>query len=245
MADRIYCYPGTDVLKNKLGIQNPETLMEAEVKFTGNRLLGLQYRPEQGDFGFGRLQRIHKRIFQDLYEWAGQPRTVDIAKGSLFCPAWNIHGYAQDVFRSFYKDCAEAEKDPARFVRTLAAHYADLNALHPFREGNGRAQREFTRELCMECGYVFDLSLTRHKEMLHASRLSLDRGDSTGLERIFSRAVIPAEKYEGMDKKLKSTLMILSADDLPEKPPQKPVQPRRLPKVPEPVQEQDETEYGY
>lgn len=62
---------------------------------------------------------------------------------------------------------------------------------HPFREGNGRTQREFARIVCLECGYDFDLSCTTHQEMLEASKLSFDRADSSLFIRIFSKAVVP------------------------------------------------------
>lgn len=139
MADKAYCYPNTDILRNKLDIQDADELLETEIELTSNRLIELQKRPESGCFDLQHLQRIHRHIFQDLFDWAGEIRTVDIAKGSLFCPAWNIHGYAQNVFRNFYGECMAAKEDKRRFVKTLAAHYADMNALHPFREGNGRS----------------------------------------------------------------------------------------------------------
>ena len=62
-----------------------------------------------------------------------------------------------------------------------------MNALHPFREGNGRAQREFARELCLICGYDFDLSCSTHKEMLEASIYSFNTGDSSKLRVIFKK----------------------------------------------------------
>ena len=63
--------------------------------------------------------------------------------------------------------------------------------MHPFREGNGRAQREFARELCLKCGYTFDLRHTNHKEMVEASIQSMSKGDNTGLEAIFQKAIRP------------------------------------------------------
>ena len=74
-----------------------------------------------------------------------------------------------------------------------AKHYGDLNALHPFREGNGRTQREFARELCLACGYDFDLSFTNHEDMLSASIASFNKEDNSYFEAIFSKAVQPIE----------------------------------------------------
>ena len=192
MADKIYCYPDTDILKNNLNIQDESRLSQAEIRLVSIRLYQLQVHPVSGRFDFNHLCRIHGHIFQDIYDWAGKPRTVNIAKGnSLFCPAWNIYGYADDVFRDFYKDGINSSSSIEQFVRTFAAHYANLNALHPFREGNGRSQREYCRELCLQCGYLFDLTRTCRDEMLQASIDSLDRGDNTGLEAIFQKCIIP------------------------------------------------------
>ena len=192
MADKIYCYPGTDILVNKLNIQDEKRLLEAETKLVSIRLYQLYEKPVRGKFDFEHLCRIHQHIFQDLYNWAGHPRTVDIAKGnSLFCPAWNIQGYAGDIFPKFYNQCMEAKDNLEQFVRIFSAHYADLNALHMFREGNGLSQRAFAMELCLQCGYVLDLTHTCREEMLQASIVSLEKGDNTKLEAIFQKCIVP------------------------------------------------------
>ena len=192
MADKIYCYPDTNILKNKLNIHDENKLLEAEIRLVSIRLYQLQVQPVSGNFDLDHLCSIHYHVFQDVYDWAGKPRTVDIAKGnSLFCPAWNIQGYAGDIFPRFYKNCMSAKEKQEQFVRIFSAYYADLNALHPFREGNGRSQREFCRELCLQCGYLFDITHTRRDEMLLASIDSLEKGDNTGLEAIFRKCIIP------------------------------------------------------
>lgn len=89
-----------------------------------------------------------------------------------------------------------------------------MNALHPFREGNGRAQREFARELCLECGFVFDLTSTTHQEMLDASIASFNRGDNTGFISIFSRCIVPLHEYKNYRERLNTDLLILSEDDI-------------------------------
>lgn len=78
-------------------------------------------------------------------------------------------------------------------------------------EGNGRSQREFTRELCFKCGYVFDLSITTHAEMLSASKIALEENNLTLLINIFTKAIVPIEKYQEKDE---TYLKILTSDDL-------------------------------
>ena len=193
--DNTYCYPDTDTLINKLNIHSQRKLLDAETRIVSIRLYQLYEHSIVGNFDFKHLCSIHNHIFQDLYDWAGKPRTVDIAKGnSLFCPSWNIYGYADDVFRNFYKDCRNSSSSQEKFIRVFSTHYADLNALHPFREGNGRSQREFCRELCLKCGYLFDLTYTCRDEMIQASIESLEKGHNALLESIFRKCIIPLRK---------------------------------------------------
>ena len=85
MSDKIYCYPNSDVLINKLNIHDRDKLREAERKLTMLRLMDLLEKPVTGKFDFEHLRNIHKYIFQDIYSWAGKIRTVDIAKSNMFC----------------------------------------------------------------------------------------------------------------------------------------------------------------
>lgn len=213
MPDSKYCYPSSDILINKKNIKNSKELFMAEKRYTSVRLLAIQREPIIGNFDLNHLQKIHKYIFQDLYEWAGEIRTVEIGKGNLFCPTNFIPQYAETVFSNYYSECKANRNDINEFVNALAKNYGDLNALHPFREGNGRAQREFARELCLHFGYAFDLSHATHKEMLEASKLSFNKGDNSLLAKIFKKAVIPINEYK-KDKSKEIYLAILASDDL-------------------------------
>lgn len=211
MPDKTYCYPNSEVLINKLNIRNQKDLFEAEKELTYIRLKELQDCPIKGNFDFKHLKDIHKYIFQDLYDWAGQIRTVEIGKGNLFCTTPCIQSYADTVFKKYYFECNAHKDNKEDYIWAFAQNYGDLNALHPFREGNGRTQREFARLICMQCGYAFDLSVTTHEEMLMASKISFDKGDNQFLRDIFSRAVIQKELYYKKDEQY---LKILTSDDL-------------------------------
>ena len=189
--DKTYCYPTTSILKNKLDIHDKGQLLMAETSLVATRLYQLQKNPVKGKFDYNHLCRIHHYIFQDLYDWAGKTRVVNIAKTSLFCLIQFIPSYANSIFPAYYNDCMKAKDDPEEFIHVFTVHYADLNALHPYREGNGRSQREFARELCLKCGYSFDLRHTNHEEMLFASIESLDKGSNVGLEAIFKKCITP------------------------------------------------------
>lgn len=102
MPDSKYCYPDSDVLINKLNITNQRDLFDAEVQLTSIRLQELQKKPLKGNCDFNHLKSIHRYIFQDLYEWAGKERTVEIGKGNLFCTTPCIQDYANSVFEKYY-----------------------------------------------------------------------------------------------------------------------------------------------
>jgi len=211
MHDTKYCYANSDVLKNKLNITDSKELFETEKELTSIRLHELQESPIKGKYDFNHLKAIHKYIFQDIYTWAGQVRTVEIGKGNLFCTTPCIPDYANSVFKKYFSQCYAAKDNFGEFVKVFADNYGDLNALHPFREGNGRAQREFARLVCLECGYDFDLSNATHKEMLEASVLSFERADSSLFIKIFSNAITPHDSNREQNI---ATLCILTSDDL-------------------------------
>ena len=90
----------------------------------------LQLHPIEGKYDFKHLKDIHHFIFQDMFDWAGQIRTIDIGKCNLFCRAQFIESYAESVFGDFYSSCYGARGDRERFIEFFANHYSDMNALH-------------------------------------------------------------------------------------------------------------------
>ncbi len=181
--------PGTDVLRNSLGIEDPQELEDAERILSQARLaVGADTIPRT--FDFEHLRTIHLNLFQDVYpDWAGEVRPVGISKGVNFTEPYHIEAYAKDTFRKL------AEKDFLQglprdaFVIEATELLGHLNAIHPFREGNGRAQREFIRQLADEAGYDFDLSGVTADQNNEASYRSLAYGDDSGLHEIMDMAV--------------------------------------------------------
>lgn len=169
MADAIYCYPNSDVLKNKLDIHDPKRLYAIERKLTMLRILELLDTPIVGSFDLEHLQSIHRYIFQDIYQWAGEIRKVDIAKGNMFCNVKFIGSQAEEIFGNLKKEGYLQGLSEDTFPGRLAYYFSEINALHPFREGNGRSQREFIRCLASYNGYVVHFSKVSQKEMLQAS----------------------------------------------------------------------------
>ncbi|HEY1498060.1 MAG TPA: Fic family protein [Acidobacteriaceae bacterium] len=126
------------VLKNLLGIEDALILEAAEIEMT--TLRSEQPLP-QGRFDANHYRGIHRHLFQDVYQWAGEYRTVRIAKGdSIFCYPENIPSQMQRLFGSIDGGIRFLNRAPEEFAAELARFLAELNAIHPFREGNGRAQ---------------------------------------------------------------------------------------------------------
>lgn len=167
-----YCYPDTRVLKNKLDIHDFDELSLAERKLAKYRARELFESPIIGHFDFTHLQKIHQYLFQDVYDWAGKVRTVDIAKGNLFCRYFAIEAEAERIFGELKKDKYLESLSIADFSKKLAYYFSEINALHPFREGNGRAQREFIRQLALQNGYFLSFIGIKKSEMIEASMAS-------------------------------------------------------------------------
>ena len=124
--------------------------------------------PLKGSFDFEHLKRIHKFVFEDIYTWAGEIRHVNISKGNPFCLCQNIEMYAADIFGKLKADNYLIDYN-GNIAHRLAYYLSEINVLHPFREGNGRAQRLFIEYLADHAGYKVDFSNVTAEEMIIAS----------------------------------------------------------------------------
>ena len=139
--DDPYAYPGTSVLQNRLDIRDPGILEAFEVEIS---TLRAEEPLPHGTFDPIHYCSIHHHLFQDVYEWAGQYRTVRTSKGgNAFCYPEHIPAQMDALFRSIRGGQAFAEKSHSEFLKEAARFLGELNAIHPFREGNGRAQLAF------------------------------------------------------------------------------------------------------
>lgn len=152
------------------------------------RLDDLLNNPIKGKLDLNHLQSIHKYLFQDIYEWAGKIRIVDIAKSNMFCKVQFINTQANEIFSSLKSDDFLYEISREEFVKKSAYYFSEINALHPFREGNGRAQREFIRELALHQGYCVYFADIGESEMLNASIASFIC-DYEKMERLFDKVI--------------------------------------------------------
>ena len=160
--DTTYCYPQANVLKNKLNIKDADSLLEAERSITA----------------------------QDIYGWAGKTRTVNISKGSQFCLCQFIDDQAIELFQKLERE--NYLVDAENIAERLSFYLSELNAIHPFREGNGRAQRMFIEILADRAGYEVDFSEVTAEEMIEASYQSFNQNYDP-MNAIMRRITIPKE----------------------------------------------------
>lgn len=156
MPEDPYADPVTGVLRNKLGLRTAEELQAAEREITHAALIFLKESPVPRSYDLGHLCAIHRRIFGDIYDWAGQLRTVALAKGSWFCLPQYIESAAAEIFRALHGEGLLRGLPRDAFTDRLTYYLGEVNAVHPFREGNGRAQRAFFEQLVGDAGFMLD-----------------------------------------------------------------------------------------
>lgn len=155
--DDPYCYKGTSVLKNRAGLRDADTLEAFELEMS---TLRADEPLPAGRFTPAHYKRIHHHLFQDVYTWAGKYRTVRTAKGgNMFCYPEHITSTMDKLFEKPALAAFKPGASAADFLDAATDFLADLNAVHPFREGNGRSQLSLMYLLGQRAGHP--LTLTR------------------------------------------------------------------------------------
>lgn len=172
MTDDLYLYPGTTTLRNKLGITDPDRLDAFERRIVAER--AAEGVPT-GDFDLAHLQAIHRHLFQDVYDWAGELRTVEISKGGH---QFMFRQYIQTGMADVHRRIVEANYfkglSPEAFADAAGPIMGDVNYVHPFREGNGRAQLLYLKQLSIAAGHPLDLRDIGPGAWIEASRRAHD-----------------------------------------------------------------------
>jgi cell filamentation protein len=164
---------------NLVKAKNLKDLGTKERELTSKRVFQLNINPIRGDFDYQHLKNIHNYIFKDVYTWAGKDRFdmglngVFLKGNQHFVPGNELPKYSKIIFdelkeQNFLKNY----KDIDLFAKNITNFMMELNALHPFREGNGRTQRIFLNELAKNAGYKMDLNLISAFKMITACKLA-------------------------------------------------------------------------
>ena len=184
------CYEGTTCLINKLNIRDEKILTEVEGRITFAKSSTLEKEPISSTFDFEHYKAIHKYLFDDLYDWAGQIRTVNLSKkGTLFANADEIERIADACFKRLADNNFFRDMDFNDFVENIVDFYCVTNDLHPFREGNGRTQRIFIAQLIRFNEYDIDFNNINTDELMMAT-IQAANGVSDSLKDIFRSSII-------------------------------------------------------
>lgn len=183
-----YSDPNTGVLRNRLGISDPKLLRQVEADLTFAALVDLDMRVLPGAYDLPHLQAFHREIFGDVFPWAGEIRVVGISRTDPFCLPQHIATYAAEIFDALAKERFLRSRTRGAFLDRLTHYFAEVNALHPFREGNGRVQRAFFRQLSRDAGWPIDWTKLDPEYNVTASMAAL-RGDNSPLRRLLDGLV--------------------------------------------------------
>ena len=183
------CYEGTDVLRNKFGFKDEKQLAIAEKEITSALLAKAELDIPFKNVDFDFYKNLHKFVFGDIYEWAGQVRIVNFSKKATnFCAADKIETIGQNIFARLKTNKFLDNLDENEFVYEFTELYRDLNMLHPFREGNGRIQRLFLSMLLKNINKTIDFSKIDCDLLMIATIKSVS-GDVFMLRDIFKKHI--------------------------------------------------------
>ncbi len=200
-ANDPYCYPGTDILRNLEDIRDKAALDRFEADAVAVGLINLKRNPIKGPFDAARLKETHRRIFGRVYPWASEFRQGIGMMGKnrsgfvvAYGPSENVPTALDEAFTKLKAEGNLQGLDSARFAIRLAFYYSELDAIHPFREGNSRTLRAFTSDLAQAAGHRLEWArvgqTTEDRQRLyHARDLAVMRGDTAELAAIIASAL--------------------------------------------------------
>ena len=198
-----YIDPKTGLLRNLISAANQDELNTKEAELTALAAIELAARPVPVTGDLRQLTAIQGHPFHDVYDWAGELRTVDIRKGTdaaaeFFMPVSRLRTGAGFAFQELADDQQLRGLATDPFVSRLAHHYDQLNDLHPFREGKGRTQRIFWSQIAANAGYELDWRKTTGPINDQASHDAMERRDFSGLRAMLDTITTPsASRGEG------------------------------------------------
>ncbi len=181
-----YIDPDTVVLRNLFGAKDFKTLSQIEAEITVAVIATLGDHPIPGNFDLEHLQAIHKRLFASIYDWAGKLRTVEMAKDNTrFAPIEYLAQAADNLFDELKSENYLDNLDNKIYIQRFAHYYSEVNILHPFREGNGRAERVFFSLLAQRTGRHVAWDLLDPEQAIQAC-ISAYNGDEGQLVKLLT-----------------------------------------------------------
>lgn len=197
-----YVYLGTNILRNRQDIEHAAKAEAFEREMSGLRYAELYCTGVTGGFDASHVRSIHRHLFQDVYDWAGEFRTIRIWKGDgEFTAPESIEPELSTLCAGIARDNRYAGLPKRETARAVADVVSRLNRIHPFREGNGRTQRVFAWQLARNAGYDLDFSNISENNMRDASRGCM-RGDSRFMRYLFEVSMSEAGLERYADKRI-------------------------------------------
>ncbi|KAB7894966.1 putative adenosine monophosphate-protein transferase Fic [Rouxiella sp. S1S-2] len=189
-GDDPYLYKGINVLRNRLEIHESHRLLQAELELTPLRAAMIELGPP--NMGLPHLCAIHYALFQDIYDWAGKLREIDIAKDDTpFCHFAYIEREGNSLMQALENEDYLVGLTQDALCERIAHYYSEINLLHPFRYGSGRAQRIFFEQLLTHAGYGIDWSQVDTQRWTDANKAAAF-GDELPLSQVFKTIVSDA-----------------------------------------------------
>lgn len=190
MKQHPYCYPGSDVYRNKEDIRDKDDLEQVERMLAARRLETLPHNLPITPEGF---REIHRYMLQDIYDWAGEYRRIDTGRTGPFCKAEFIASEMEQRFAAIGSENNLRGPDAATFADRAAEHIGELNAIHPFLDGNGRTLRAFLEILAEQARHRIDLARVNPQAWNDASARSFHKLDYTPMREIIAGAMATRE----------------------------------------------------
>lgn len=191
-----YLDPDIGLLLNLIGARTKSELDAAEGALVVARALQLRDHPVRPTGDLDEFRALHRHLFQDVYEWAGEVRTVDLRKNvdgaEHFLSVSAIDRGAMFAADELREDQMLRGMSRDQFIDRLAHHYDQWNFVHPFREGNGRTQRVFWDRVARDAGFVLDWRAVEGAVNDAACRAAAESRDFSPLRAMFDQVVSTA-----------------------------------------------------
>lgn len=189
-----YLYPGLNVMRNRLDIRQADRLAQAAYELTALRAATLDLGPPAR--GLAHLCAIHRHLYQDVFDWAGEIREMDIYQGDTrFCHFAYIEKEGNSLMQDLEEEGYLVGLEKREFIARLSHYYCEINVLHPFRIGNGIAQRIFFEQLAIHAGYQLSWRDIAPDQWAAANQNGA-MGDLSALNAIFAKVVSEARETE-------------------------------------------------
>jgi cell filamentation protein len=189
-AHNRHYYPQTDILRNKANLRSRAALDTFERRSVADAAL---VRRPMTVLTYAEFKAIHRHLFESVYAWAGEERDYATGRGAApFCLPEYIASSMEKLLAELRAEAGLVGLQRGRFAERAAYYANEINAVHPFIEGNGRTLREFLRDLAASAGHRLDLSKMSKETWYPASAMGFASGDPEPLRGCIAAALVPS-----------------------------------------------------